>query len=287
MHSRDKKTAFYFQADANTLGGSLQAPEPKVIPSQASVSLPNAGGIATARTEAFNLDEIISVAAASARASGRKGHTGPVLASVSVTSVIEGLNILEVVTARRIVAQIAVEYLEDGRRRISLAGSHIEGLRVGGHEVRPTPNPNLLQLQGGNGDPPDSWLEYFQRIGCEQADKLLAGAGKGDKDAGGWLSDRYRWMSSEAETRSPDWALCSLVEGFESDLPRQRLPGKPLGHIVEIPDFGRIFFAELLVSPRSISLSMIRAELGCNVQGDAGVGTVIISGTTIPPGKPH
>ena len=137
MQPLENKTAFYYQAYASSLGGELYEPLRKPIPSQASVALPVVGGFAAARTGAFNHDELITCSAAYTRISGRalEGERG---SSILATSVIEELNILDSVTARRIVAQLSIETSADGRqRRISLAGSHFEGLRLAGLEVFP------------------------------------------------------------------------------------------------------------------------------------------------------
>ena len=66
----DAKKVFYFHADANSLGGFIEKPFQKIIPSQASVSLPAVGGHATTRTEAFNFEGIISCRSAYTRVTG-------------------------------------------------------------------------------------------------------------------------------------------------------------------------------------------------------------------------
>src|SRR3977135_3197336 len=115
MHSLGKK--FYsFRADANALGGYLKEPFEKNIPTLAPVSLPAVGGFAMARSEAFTLDEIITCSSASTRVSGREHADGSV--SILVTAAVEGLNLLEVVTARRVVAQVSISIPKDERPRI-------------------------------------------------------------------------------------------------------------------------------------------------------------------------
>ena len=134
MRSNAKKT-FYFHADANSLGGFIDKPFQKAIPPQAAISLPPVGGHATARTDAFNFEEIISCRSAYTKVSGRLvAEDGP--GSALVTSVVEGLNILEVVKAERIVAQIAVEHSGgDDFSQIHFTGSCCEGLKIGGYDA--------------------------------------------------------------------------------------------------------------------------------------------------------
>src|ERR1700753_2690021 len=106
MRPNSTKT-FYFQSDAHPLGGFVKHPAQKTITSQAHSSLPGVGGHVSSSTGAFNHDSIISCRAAYSRVSGREQQIdGPW--SVVSTSVVEGLNILEVVTAERIVAQTTI-----------------------------------------------------------------------------------------------------------------------------------------------------------------------------------
>ena len=99
MRSDVKKT-FYFHADASSLGGFIEKPFNKHLPPQASASLPSVGGHITTRTEAFDFEGVISCRAAHTRVSGRHlDEDGS--ASILVTSVLEGLNILEIIKAER------------------------------------------------------------------------------------------------------------------------------------------------------------------------------------------
>jgi hypothetical protein len=133
-----KQERFYsFRADANALGGFLKEPFEKTIPTLAPVSLPAVGGFATARSGAFNLDEVVSCSSAYSLVTGRESKSEDAISTLA-TAVVEDLNILEVVTAKRIVAQIAVTIPKKGERRISLAGSRIEGLRLAGRGIAAT-----------------------------------------------------------------------------------------------------------------------------------------------------
>lgn len=131
---------FYsFRADANALGGHLEEPCEKCIPTLAPVCLPAVGGVAMARSEAFTLDEIVRISSAYTRVSGRQHADGS--ASILITAAVEGVNILEVVTARRVVGQVSILVPEKGPLQISLIGSRFEGLQLAGRECRPKPNP--------------------------------------------------------------------------------------------------------------------------------------------------
>jgi hypothetical protein len=275
----EKKSTYYFQADANALGGILEQPAAAIIPSQASVALPAVGGFASARSEAFNLDQIVSCSSAYTRITGKEADKGGV--SILATAVIENLNILEVITAERIVAQLSLHVPAGGGHRVaSLAGSHFERLRFCGEDVSPKSNPRLTTPKPGAraSHAGVAWPE-FEEIAAIQADKLIAGVvgGNGWNDFG-WVPARYEWMTNRDAGRNRECVLCSFVDAVE---PPVQVATR--GHLVEIPEFGRIFLGELLVTPTSIQLSMLRAELGCAVQGKVGAGVVAMGGHTVPP----
>src|SRR3979490_3096827 len=94
----DAKKSFYFHADASSLGGFIEKPFHKHLPPQASASLPSVGGHITTRTDAFEFEGVISCRSAQTRVSGTLfDENGS--ASILVTSVLEGLNILEIIKA--------------------------------------------------------------------------------------------------------------------------------------------------------------------------------------------
>lgn len=268
MQSFHQNRFYSFRADANALGGFLEEPLRRNIPTVAPVSLPAVGGIATARSEAFNLDEIVSCSAAYTRVSGTEHHADGSI-SILTTAVAEGLNILEVVTAERIVAQVSILIpAGSGELQISLAGSRFEGLRLGGCDHRPTLNPSLSAPgsgPGGRGLPLSR--QDIEKVGRSQAKELIKSfKACGDKDAGQWAQRRHGWMNSDPLPENGGKLLCSLVDGLDGEH-----SAKSCGHIVEIPGFGMIFLGELWVLRNSVQLVAIRAELGCPVKGKVGV----------------
>jgi hypothetical protein len=262
MQSFNNKTHYSFRADANALGGFLEEPLHKHIPTLAPVSLPAVGGFATARSGAFNLDEVVSCASAYTLVTGRESESDGSISTLTM-AVVEDLNILEVVTAERIVAQIVVTIPKgNGPRRISLAGSRFEGLRLAGRDR--VPKLNLALHQGGDGGHElPLTLGTVRQAGQSQADKLMGWFEGRGKEAFEWAKSRHGWMTTSApRLEEGDPVLCSLVDGFEGPESNGHC-----GHIVEIPGFGRIILGELRVSRDSVQLVSIRAELGCPIRG--------------------
>jgi hypothetical protein len=279
MRSDVKKT-FYFHADASSLGGFIEKPFQKHLPPQASASLPSVGGHITTRTEAFDFEGVISCRSGFTRVSGRHLEEDG-SASILVTSVLEGLNILEIIKADRIVAQVTAEYSSGGGfPRISLAGSHFEGLAIGHADASLALNSSLLGFASGvKASRAPMTQVLFHETGRQQAAKLVKSVkAEADQDALRWLTNRYGWMDSDRKPEKDGFSLCSLVDGVGG-----AIPGRSFGHVIEIPDFGRIFLGEILVYPRSIQVTMVRAELGCSTKGQVSVGQAAVRGGTVPP----
>ncbi len=262
MQSFHQNRFYSFRADATALGGFLEEPAPKIVPTLVPVSLPAVGGFATARSDGFNLDEIVSCSSAYTRVSGAEDRADGSI-SMLVTAVMEDLNLLEVVTAERIVAQLSISIPKGNRGlRVSLAGSRFEGLRVAGRDCPPTLNAKLNPPAGVS----VTWQD-IQTAGQSQAKDLIDSfRARGDKDADRWAEARHGWMTVGPPPGGSGNLLCSLVDGFGG--------GGSIascGHIVEIPGFGRFFFGELRVSQDSAQLVAIRAELGCPVKGQVSI----------------
>ena len=260
-----KPTRLYnLRADANALGGLLREPVGKIIPTLSPVSLPSAGGFALARTEEFTFEEIVSCSAAYTRVSSEE-QASDGTTSILVTSVVENLNILEVFSATRIVAQLTITIPRDGPPiGVSTIGSVYEGVRLAGYPCTLKLNQGLRQPQPTSGGRSRSlaWADVFE-AGRTQAQALLnvfEGRSSNEADAYEWAQKRHGWMT--AESKSSGGALCSLIDGLETTA-----PVRCSGHIVEVPHFGRIILGELYVSPDSAHLVGVRAELGCAIGG--------------------
>jgi hypothetical protein len=284
MRPLNRKASFYYQADSSALGGFFEHPFQKIIPSQASVALPAVGGFATVRTEAFNFEGVISCAFAETTVAGRRVEAGTQNEkddsfSVSITAVIEGLNILDTITADRIVAKVSIDTPLNGTApRISLVGSQFEGIRVGGYEASPTLNSDLVNAGRDAAGRPTVTYSNFEETGGQQAEELRKCIPAGEEGAWRWALEKYQWMTKEKPAARSGFVLCSLVDGIQGGV-----AGSSIGHILEIPGYGRVFLGEIIASRDYVQLAMVRAELGCHYQGGVSAATTTAGGRTIPP----
>jgi hypothetical protein len=246
---------YSYHADANALGGSIVQPFTRIIPSQAQVSLPAAGGFTSSRTGHFNFEEIVTCSATYCFAAGSKDEcTGSWV--TLVTSVIENFTLLGIVTVERIVSQISIEHPGLSLTpRVTFAGAQYHNLRIAGFEVEPEFNLNLLTPTASETGQPWRKNESFLKATREQHELRMANTGTPD-----WVERRYG-NSDEAIVKR-GYVLASLVNGFKGTI-----VGSAYGNTVEIPEFGRFSFAELSVHDNIFRLTMLRAELGCAVHG--------------------
>lgn len=75
---------------------------------------------------------------------------------------------------------------------------------------------------------------------------------------------------------------CSIVSGLSWDGPAHK-DATIQGHVVVVPNFGKIYFGEMFVKPHSRRLTMVRFQLGSDDGGDASGGSGESGSQTYPP----
>jgi hypothetical protein len=250
----DKQVPFRFHAGGHAFSAQFHRPVPLFVEAQASASLPTIGGHARARVENFRAHHIVSFRSAHTHVSGSWEDHDTV--TTNSTTTIEGLNILDVITADRIVARLSAVYKRGQASKreshIVAVGSHFDNLRIAGHEVKVI-------------------LRHDLFLKCPAYSDLLSYIAR-DKESG-------KKSGTEGEV-----AVCSLVEKIETDIPGLVRDG----HILHVPHFGEISVAEVLAVPGTRTLTMLQLKLG---SPDCGLGTVceaMNEGQPPPPpfGKP-
>jgi hypothetical protein len=250
---KPQNSRFLYRAQGLVGGGFLQRPADEMIdiPGGAA-SLSINGGYNSSRIENFRHRDIVSIGSGYSFVSGRRSVDGERFETV-VTSVVENLNILGVVTAERIVARIASFHPDqDGVEPfITPMGTHFQGLRIGGREVRFT---SLADSFKG--------LETYSGIECKIRD---------DEDFQRQIIPGKGWTEKGMMPLSLVRDLCWGDEEIS--------PGV---NFIEIPDFGVVHLAELIVSQQTRRLTMVRVQLGCAVDGEFSAGDVEGDGHRVP-----
>jgi hypothetical protein len=239
------ESRFYFHAEGHAFSGEFHRPVVVPIEALASISLPTIGGHAHTRVDNFDIPRLVSFKSAHTHVSGSKQDDNTF--TTQVTTTIEGLRILDFLTADRIVARLTSEHLRKNKEGHILAiGSNFENLRLGGYPVE-------VKLRH------DLFLE------CKTFEDLKKKLPKGAK------SGTIPSATSEA-------ALCSIAEKIQTDLPGAELDG----HVLRIPHFGSIAFAEVFAEPGTKTLTMLGLTLGSPDGGTATTAQTRINGTTWP-----
>ena len=162
-------TSHYFHAEAHALSGKLILPFEEQIKKQALVKLQGdskqllleAKGDDTGQGEEtrklrekraqenylsqhsknFRLESIISYSAAHTQVSGHRSKKHPDRFVTLATSTVENLNVLNVVTADRVVAQISTTHIPGQYSpEVTFLGTHFENLKIAHHKTHPALN---------------------------------------------------------------------------------------------------------------------------------------------------
>lgn len=245
------KKAYAYNAQGLALSGQIERPFDHLIEVQAGTSLATTGGYGSSRAENFRFREIISFRAGYTQVSGsRNPETGSYTTLVSST--VEGLNILDVVTADRVVARLSSEHLPDqDEPRIRLLGSNFENLRIAGCPVQVELNNELfLKL--------DTFEAFRKEFETNAEFRKMA-------------EDPFQTGQLQKLPERHGVIVCSLLKDVKTlcqGVTRQ-------GHTIVIPCFGRIFLAEVRAQYCKRTLTMIRFALNCSTCG-SGVVTEIV-----------
>lgn len=135
---KHSESRFQFGAEGVAIGGYLERPVDELIESQAATTLSPVGGYGSARVDNFRYRELISVKSARTVVAGRGAlqHDSPVFSTLA-TTIVEGLDIMGVVTADRVVARLTITQRDGALPEFSVEGSHFQGLRVKGEAISP------------------------------------------------------------------------------------------------------------------------------------------------------
>jgi hypothetical protein len=307
------RTRFHYDATAHALSGQFWRPFQRVIEVQAPSSLPTIGGVGNSRVEDFRLDDFVSFKAGythvlgSQKSISREGRKSveqskhedkswtketeegesKIVHTTQVTATVEGLNILDVVTADRIVARLTSSHDPDEPEgRILLIGSKFENLRIAGCAVDVRLDHELLLELETFAAVREKWREPHSEFRKAADDTLRA-----------FLPRDAQLPQMELQ---PHGALpCSIVKevyfkdsSFDQNAGRHKAeqegtkkfqhpcPGvERLGrHRFHVRDFGDIYLAEVLFEHGRKTLTMLRLELGSPNGGAIGAVEASVNG---------
>jgi len=239
---------FHFHAEGHAFSGEFRHPAWCLIRAQASASLPTIGGHASAHVENFRFQDFVSFKSAHTHISGKRRRDDTF--ATHATTTIHGLNILGVITADLIVCRLtSVHSPKDCEGHIIAEDSRFEGLRIKGEDVKVTLRHDLLVDR-------KTFVALKEGIAS-------------DKKSGKMVA-----FHEDCQV-----AICSLVEKIETKL--KGVDAKR--HLIEVPNFGKVFLAEIFAEPGTRTLTMLRLELGSPHVADLIAAETRTNGQPTPP----
>jgi hypothetical protein len=281
-----------YHAEAHSLSGEVQLPLTALVKRQAFVRLRDENpDYLSQHAKNFRLEGVFSYAAAHTQVSGNESKKVGGGFVTLATSVVEDLNVLNVVTADRVVAQISTKHPVDGGvPSVTFLGTHFEGLKIARHKWEPSFDLNLCGKPGATpyNDAKGGFVasvgKQYDILRQRLKDDLKDVSDERREEEG--LEDLPRMFEEEyalAKLKNLDKeskVKCSLVQKVERTGPKVEdvKPTRSFGHVIHVPDFGTIFLAELTVDHNSFNLTMIRLDLGCIAHGTAKIVNCEVNG---------
>jgi hypothetical protein len=269
----EQRRRFIFRGNAAAFGGRLVRPTDIVLESPGASSLPVTGGRSVARIPRTAFEDFFSIESASTFAEGRfddarqlieKTHhrvqEDSLAATTTVNADVVGMAIGRKprVTIGHLHASLTAKSpLGSGEPAIQIGkDTAIEKVDVNGHAL-------IVEID----------LTPFQR--CDTYAKLMTAA---DDHAFVRESGRALFMNNP-QPGHPAPGAGRLIESYPGTLyativksikwTGEPFPGSRIeNNMITIPDFGRLFFGELLISRYDRRLTMVRGALGSDSGGD-------------------
>jgi hypothetical protein len=273
---------FLYHAHGSAIGGSITQPFKADIASGSATSLPIIGGFASAKDGAYQLKDVISYQSAHTYVSGIQ--TGDGAYNSVVTCVVEGLNILHVITADAIIGRVSSNHVDGQQPEIIPLGSSFENLMIAGQPLQVDLNHDLF-VQNPTHSALLSHLESTSK----------ANKGKNAPKA------RYDWgLTSEKVPPAlakgmlmepgTDWSKSKSNGVLHTSLVKQVRPvgtgnsaeELPYAYAIHIPHVGNLYLAEVFSSADTKRLTMLRVELGSPFAGVVAAAEPVTNGVWFP-----
>ena len=268
MACKHHHSQYVYSASTYAHAADFERPKKQTLAPQAAVVLPAQGGHGTNRVAEQRLDGLISFKAAYSEVGGSFDDCHDTY-TTRASSVIEGLNIGDMVTADRIISRLTIYYPAHGRDDPSfdITGSYFENLRIAGNLINVKLDTHLLHEY-------DTYSKLAKAHQRGDSDPLLLGIGlNGLKDEEVRdIEENYHALSGmghiakewkDKSKRPAEKAFYRLSAANQIDFNRQVAPSevKGYGAIICIPKFGVVRLAEIVCHRHSRTLIMLQVQM--------------------------
>lgn len=284
-----RHSQYFYHASAYGLSAEIERPVRQSVPAQATSALGIGGGRGTSRVEKFCATPFICFDAAYTEVGGSYDECHNIHTTYAY-SVIEGLNIADMVTADRVVSRMLTYSPEvgdeEGEHSYDITGSYFQNLRIAGHLID-------IKLSTHRFHDHNTYSKFEKAYHGGEADDLLPWGSQSDKQLSQLekLEDQYHALSGIGK-RAKQWKgrrpskggsyWCSAAGHL--DLQKQ-VDGTELqgfGGIILIPKFGVVHLAQMLVHKDQRRLTMFHVQMCSTSQGNTGGGSSTSGG-----GRPY
>ena len=277
---------YFYRASAYGLAAEIERPVQQSVQSQAASTLASSGGRGAHQVEKFCVSPFICFDRAYSEVGGSFDDCHGVHTTYA-TSVIEGLNIADVVTADRVVARM-VSYSPthdnpDGEQSFDITGSHFDNLRIAGQPID-------IKLATHTFHAHDTYSKFERAFHSgdaadllpwgNQSDKRLADLEKleGQYHALGGIGARARQWNKKSQRRTGTAYWTSAAGHFKLHEQVDETELQGFGGIILVPKFGIVRLAQVLVGRDHRHLTMFHVQMcsgttGTSDGGGSGTGT--------------
>ena len=290
------KPSHDYHAEAHALSGHLIHPIKQTIKQQAPSVLRGRQDKHTAHcVENYSLKNLIAFDLGHTRVSGNRNPKTNGWVTLS-TSAVRELNIFEVITADRVVAQASTDHAYPNEKdnghvpHVTFLGTQFDDLRVSGFPVAVKLNLNFIGKKPENNKSYLQEREFLQR--ARNQVKIVVDAPDLPKNIKDKYSERLKIIEDLLRSLDeggkgddkPVVITCSLVESIG---PIPILGAKVAGNVIFIPNFGCVELAvvEVKSSPalgNSFYLNMLDMTMGCIANGSVVVANTGLNGQHHP-----
>jgi len=279
---------YVYNASTYAISADFERPKKHSLPPQAATVLSAHGGHGTNRSSAQKIDGLVSFENAYSEVGGSFDDCHDTY-TTHAWSVLEYVNVADMLTADRVVSRIGIYYPADGKTEptYDITGSYFDNLRIAGHKVE-------VKLATELNHKYNTYSTLTQGYQQGEADPMLLGngfIGLDDKEMTD-IAEKYHALKGmpqlvkewkgDKKNRPADRGIyrLSVANQAELDYPSEV---KAYGSIICIPKFGIIRLGEMVVHKHSRSLVMFMVQMCSSGHGTtSGGGSTGSGGTGIP-----
>ncbi len=276
---------YVYSASTYAISADFERPRKHTLPPQAASALSAHGGHGTNRDPGQKVDGLVSYSNAYSEVGGSYDDCHDTY-TTHAWSVVEDVNIADMLTADRVVSRLAIYYPAHGKDEPSFdfTGSYFENLRIAGYPVNVKLDTHLLHEH-------DTFSKLSQAHKKGTSDPLLLGRALGDLKDGelkkiegtyhalsGMTGLVNKWKDKKRRANGEEYYRLSAANHIDFDKQAGPSEVKGYGSIICIPKFGVVRLAEIVVQKHSRSLVMFQVQMCSSGHGTGSGGTSSGSG---------